>query len=134
MWPPSENNTFTAAIPKSTHSEDATVLCVKYKVPFQRLDVCLAYAHCMYACSGRRSVERALLNFGAVLVFCCLSVYRPRALHPLSLSQHPPIPVVLLSHPPTAATGSFIYPLLDEGWSMCVFVFPTAAKRQTFDL
>lgn len=27
---PSENNTFTAAVPKSTHSEEAAGLCVKY--------------------------------------------------------------------------------------------------------
>lgn len=50
----------------------------------------------LHVCLCRCLLERTLLNFGAVLVFCCLSVSRPRSLHtPHSLTKHPPHPPIL---------------------------------------
>lgn len=48
------------------------------------IDVPYAY---MFVCACvKGSHERALLNFGVVPVFCCLSVSRPRSLQPPSQS------------------------------------------------
>ncbi len=49
------------------------------------------------------------------------TISAPPLTHPAS--THPPNLSRLVSHPPTAATGAFIYPLLDEERKMCVRLF-----------
>lgn len=83
---------------------------------------------CMCVCMhiGRCLVERPLLNFGAVLVFCCLSVSRPHSLHPLytpshSLSIHPSSHP-LRPHLPSSNLSYRLFHLPSVGCVVCISV------------